>query len=141
MCLHSLEWRPSGLVEKELGRPLKEIFAEFSLEPLAAASISQVHEARTFNGEHMAVKVQRPGIKRIIDTDLEIMLQLAVSLEKHVQDLKNAQLVNLVKEFDLSIHKELNFSSEAANIRAFWKQPAQRSQCVCAFMLSQVQYR
>ncbi len=107
------------LVENELGRPLKELFAEFSQEPIAAASISQVHEARTPKGVHMAVKVQRPGIKHIIDTDLEIMLQLAASLEKHIQDLKNAQLVNLVKEFDLSIHKELNFSLEAANIERF----------------------
>lgn len=107
------------LVENELGRPLKELFAEFSQEPIAAASISQVHEARTSKGVHMAVKVQRPGIKHIIDTDLEIMLKLAASLEKHVQDLKNAQLVNLVKEFVLSIHKELNFSSEAANIERF----------------------
>ena len=108
-----------GWIEKELGRPLGELFEDFSAEPIAAASMAQVHEATTIDGDHVAVKVQRPGIRRMIDTDLEIMHQLAVSLAKHVPDLGHADLVNIVNEFDQSIHRELSFSTEASSIERF----------------------
>ena len=107
------------LIEKELGKPVNELFSEFSSTPLASASIAQVHRAITQEGEEVAVKLQRPGIKRIIDSDLEIMSQLALALEKHVSDLSNSNLVNIVREFDLSIHKELSFSTEASNLERF----------------------
>ncbi len=107
------------LIENELGRPIEEIFSEFSSTPIASASIAQVYKATTTEGEQLALKLQRPGIRRIIDTDLEIMSQLAAALEKHVSDLSNANLVNIVREFDISIHKELSFSTEASNIERF----------------------
>jgi len=107
------------LIEKELGKPVNELFSKFSSVPIASASIAQVHRATTQEGEEVAVKLQRPDIRRIIDTDLEIMNQLAAALEKHVSDLSNSNLVNIVREFDHSIHRELSFSSEASNLERF----------------------
>ena len=108
-----------ALIEKELGLAVEELFSKFSPHPIASASIAQVYKATTIEGEHVALKLQRPGIRRIIDMDLEIMSQLAAALEKHVSDLANSNLVNIVREFDLSIHKELNFSTEASNMERF----------------------
>jgi ubiquinone biosynthesis protein len=65
--------RAYALIEEELGAPVDELFAEFDPEPLAAASVAQVHEARTRDGERVAVKVQRPGIERVFRADIGIM--------------------------------------------------------------------
>ena len=108
-----------ALIEKEFGRPVEELFSEFSATPIASASIAQVYRATTLEGEKVALKLQRPGIRRTIDTDLEIMTQMAVALAKHVSDLSNSNLVNIVREFDMSIHRELSFSAEASNLERF----------------------
>lgn len=113
------EEKAIALIEDELGGPISEIFRDFSPVPVAAASIAQVHKATLIDGTKVAVKVQRPGIKRIIDTDMEIMFNLAVAIEKHVADMKSSNIVKILDEFDKSIHKELNFSIEATSIERF----------------------
>ena len=108
-----------SLIENELGKTISEIFKDFSSEPVAAASIAQVHKAILIDDEEVAVKVQRPGIDRIIETDLEIMFHLATVTEKHIEDLKSLNIIKIVEEFENSIRKELNFSIEASNIERF----------------------
>ncbi len=111
--------KAASLIEQELGKPISEIFDNFSSTPVAAASIAQVHKAILFEGEEVAIKVQRPGIDQIIDTDLEIMFHLATMMEKHVEGMKSFNIIKIVEEFDISIHKELNFSIEASNLERF----------------------
>ena len=108
-----------SLIEQELGKPISEMFDNFSSTPVAAASIAQVHKAILIEGEEVAIKVQRPGIDQIIDTDLEIMFYLATMMEKHVEGMKSFNIIKIVEEFDISIHKELNFSIEASNLERF----------------------
>ncbi|MBE9510322.1 MAG: AarF/ABC1/UbiB kinase family protein [Bacteroidetes bacterium] len=113
------EAKAVSLIEHELGKLIAEIFKNFSPTPVAAASIAQVHKATLIEGEEVAVKVQRPGIDRIIETDLEIMFHLATMMEKHVEEMKSFNIVKIVEEFEKSIHKELNFSIEASSIERF----------------------
>lgn len=107
------------LIEQELGKPISEIFKEYIPTPVAAASIAQVHKAILINGEEVAVKIQRPEIDQIVETDLEIMLHLATMMEKHVEGMKTFNLIEIVKEFESAIHKELNFSIEAISLERF----------------------
>ncbi len=107
------------IVEKELGKSLKEIFPVFTPQPVAAASIAQVHRAKLRGGEEVIVKIQRPGIEHIIKTDVEIMFHLATMLEKHVAESRYFNVAKIVEEFERSIRKELNFSIEGSNIDHF----------------------
>jgi len=74
-------------VESEFNKPLEELFVSFSETPVAAASIGQVHKAKLTDGEMVAVKVQRPGIKKIIEIDLEIMLHMATLVEGNIKEM------------------------------------------------------
>ena len=98
------------LIEKELGKPVAEIFGEYSPTPIASASIAQVHRASLLNGEEVAIKLQRPGIEQIIETDLEIMFDLAALMEKHIQKVGILHPVGIVEEFERSIKRELDFT-------------------------------
>jgi len=106
-------------VEHELRRPLEELFAEFSREPLASASIAQVHRAVLHDGDEVAVKVMRPGIERTVETDLEIMYSLAVLLEKYIEGMDILNPVGVLREFERSIRKEIDFTIEASHIERF----------------------
>jgi ubiquinone biosynthesis protein len=108
-------------VESELRRPVEEIFVEFGEVPLAAASIAQVHAATLKNGERVAVKVQRPGIERIIQNDVSILRGFAILLEKYVPESRIFNPVGLVEEFFHSTIFELDFLVEANNIRRIKK--------------------
>ena len=101
------------LVEAELGRPLAEIFAEFDDEPLGSASIGQVHRARLPSGEQVVVKIQRPGVREKVESDLRLLHEL-VRLTGgflHKQGLANPQ--DVVEAFERSMTKELDYTSEA----------------------------
>jgi ubiquinone biosynthesis protein len=108
-----------NLIEEELGRPVSEIFANYSSSPIASASIAQVHRATLLDGEKVAIKVQRPGIEQIIETDLEIMLHLATLMERHIQEMDILHPVAVVEEFERSIKREIDFNIEAAAIERF----------------------
>ncbi|MEK6970004.1 MAG: AarF/UbiB family protein [Nanoarchaeota archaeon] len=103
------------IIEEELGQPLTKIFKKFDPKPLATASIAQVHKAVLKSGAVVAVKVQRPNIKKIIDADLDVLFHIAQSLEQHFSHIRNYHPVNVVIEFALWTRKELNFELEAKN--------------------------
>ena len=105
-----------AIISAEFGKPCKEIFQHFDTTPFASASIGQVHRARLKNGEEVAVKVQRPGIRRIIEADLEIMHYLAALMENNIQEVAFFRPVRIVEEFAKTLEKELDYTIEAANI-------------------------
>ena len=100
----------------ELGNAPEEIFSDFDDTPVASASIGQVHRATTHDGESVAVKIQRPGVKRIIEVDLEIMLHLATLAERHIEEMAFHRPVKIVEEFARSLERELDYSIEAGSM-------------------------
>ncbi|WP_038056088.1 ABC1 kinase family protein [Thermodesulfobacterium hydrogeniphilum] len=107
------------IVETQLKRPLNELFSFFEEKPLAAGSLAQVHRAKTKNGEEVVVKVQRPGIKKIIETDIHILYDLASLLERRFPELKYYEPTKIIEEFAKTIRKELDFVREGRNIERF----------------------
>ena len=107
------------IIEAELQHPIEELFEIFKEKPLASASIGQVHKATLMNGEQVAVKVQRPGIQRVIEVDLEIMLHLATLMERHVEELALHRPVKIVEEFARTLEKEIDYDIEATNSERF----------------------
>ena len=107
------------VVETELKRPLSEVFADFEPEPQGAASVAQVHKARLYNGEQVAVKIIRPGIDRIIQKDIRLMYYFAGKLEKWFDVARLLGAVNLVQEFERTIFRELDMYIEAGSIEKF----------------------
>lgn len=107
------------IIEAELHRPLDRVFARFDPTPLAAASIGQVHRAALLDGDEVVVKVQRPGIRSVIEVDLEILLHLATLVEKHVEGGKVQRPTRVVEEFARSIEQELDYLIEAKHLEKF----------------------
>ncbi len=110
------------VIRSGTGQFPEELFQHFEQTPLAAASIGQVHKAQLRDAEEVAVKVQRPGIRRIIEVDLEIMLHLAALMERHVEELENQHPTRIVEEFARSLEKEINYTIEATHIERFGRQ-------------------
>lgn len=108
-------------IRGELGAAPEELFRDFSREPLAAASIGQVHTAKLRDGTPVVVKVQRPGIRRKIELDLAIMRYIANKLELHDQELARFQPVRVVDEFAYSLRRELDYTCEGGNLMRFAK--------------------
>lgn len=106
----------SKIIESELGAPPEDIFEFFEKAPLASASIGQVYRATLKDGEEVAVKVQRPGIKKIIEVDLEIMLHLATLMERHIEEMSLHQPVKIVEEFARTLEKEIDYTIEATSM-------------------------
>lgn len=100
------------------GNPFKSI----EEIPLASASIGQVHRAILKNGENVAVKIQRPGISKLIEVDLEILLHLATLMEHHIEDLSFFRPVKIVQEFATTLEKELDYTLEASSMLRVTKQ-------------------
>lgn len=108
-----------AVIEKELARPLDEVFSEFDSNPVAAASVGQVHVARLFSGEKVAVKIIRPGIDKRISADIRLMYRLAAGLEKSFEAARIVGVLNLVREFERVIFRELDMLIEAGSIEKF----------------------
>jgi ubiquinone biosynthesis protein len=106
-------------IQQELGYPAEELFAEFSTKPLAAASIAQVHRGKLRSGEEVVFKVRRPGIVKIVETDIDVLMGLAYLIEQHVPTVALYDPVGLVKEFRRSIMRELNFTREGRTVDRF----------------------
>lgn len=104
-----------ALIEKGLGKPTDEVFAEFSLAPLASASIAQVHAARLINGRDVVVKVIRPNIEPTIAQDIALMRGVARLLEAFWEDGRRLRPVEVVNDYERTIFDELDLQREAAN--------------------------
>jgi ubiquinone biosynthesis protein len=108
-----------GVIESELKRPLVEIFATFEPVALAAASVAQVHLAGLKSGEKVAVKIIRPGIDKKIREDIGLMYYFAEKIESSSEIGRTVGAVNLVKEFERNIFRELDMYTEAGSIARF----------------------
>src|SRR3989344_6603731 len=108
------------IIEKEFGQHLSKLFLKFDSEPIAAASVGQVHKAMLNNGKVVAVKVQRPNIEKIFETDIQLLYHLAHLVEKHYPELKDYNLMEIVKEFEEYTKNELDYLVEARNIDTFY---------------------
>jgi ubiquinone biosynthesis protein len=106
-------------IQRELGYPVEEVFVEFFPIPLAAASIAQVHRARLRSGEDVVVKIRRPGIRLLVETDLDILTGLAYLIENHAPALAIYDPLGVVKEFRRTIGREMDFSREGHTIDRF----------------------
>jgi len=104
------ELRPQ--VEEDLGAPLEEIFAEVETIPLAAGSLAQVHRATLKDGTKVVLKIQRPGIRPKIESDMRLIAHLASLVEKHVPELAAYHPQRVVQQFVKSLQNELNFMTE-----------------------------
>ena len=106
-------------LERELNGRVEALFAEFDPQPLAAGSLGQVHRARHFDGTPLAVKIRRPHIVRDVERDLELMLELAGMVERHLPEAEIFDPVGLVTQFARSIRREMNFLREARTVEEF----------------------
>ena len=104
-----------AIIEKDLGASLASLFASFDPEPMAAASIAQVHRAVLNDGREVMVKVQRPNIENIIERDISILRGIAQLIDVHVHELQSYNVPGIVDEFSRTISKELDFFIEASN--------------------------
>lgn len=106
-------------IQRELGRPVNELFREFDRNRLASASIAQTYRATLLNGQQVCIKIQRPGIEKKIELDLSLMNFFASRMQRNNEELEAINLVGVVKEFGKTIKRELDFRHEAASVIRF----------------------
>lgn len=108
-------------VEKSLGRKVEEVFKEIEDKPIGTASIGLVYRAKLISGEKVVLKVKRPNIDRLIETDLSILIFLATQAERATDDIKFLGFSNVLEDFSYSLQSELNFNVEALNCQKLKK--------------------
>lgn len=106
-----------SVFESEFGIKPREVFAEFSTEPLAVASLGQVHSARLQNGDDVVVKIQRPGIREQVISDLNALEAAAKLLDEFIDTAQRLGLLQMVDEFRRTFLLELDYMQEAQNLR------------------------
>lgn len=111
--------KAAAVIESELGKPISEIFREIDTQAIAAASLAQVYNATLFSGEQVVVKVQRPGIEEVVNTDLDIMFDLARTAQEHTEIGYRHDVAELAQEFAYGLRGELDFRREARNAEQF----------------------
>lgn len=116
-----------ALLEKELGVPVSTAFAHFEAEPLAAASIAQVHRARLESGEEVVVKLQRPGLDERLRADLDLLATIAGLVEENVPELRAFKPVAAIEAFGQGLRLETDFGNELRNIERFRRQFAEEA--------------
>jgi ubiquinone biosynthesis protein len=104
-----------AMVERTFGKPLSELFAAFDSIPLAAASIAQVHAATLKNGDEVVVKVLRPGMREVIDLDLEVLDALAELADEYWIEARPVRPIEVVQEYRKTVTDELDLMREAGN--------------------------
>lgn len=104
-----------SLIETALGQPVSELFSSFEVEPLASASVAQVHEATMFDGRDVVVKVIRPGISKTIRKDVDLLFTLARLVHGVWAEGRRLRPVEVVAEYEQTIFDELDLRKEAAN--------------------------
>ena len=114
------EQQAKDIVESELKGKVENLFAWFEPKPFASASMAQVHQATLKSGERIVLKIQRPNIREVIFEDIKVMYTIAAVLEKRIPSLKSFDPVGLVKNFEESILKELDFINESINVQRFY---------------------
>lgn len=107
--------KAASIIEEALEQPVDQLFAEFSSEPLASASVAQVHAATLHSGEEVVVKVVRPDIEPTIRQDIALLFVLARFIERNFADGKRLRPVEIVEEYQHTILDELDLQREAAN--------------------------
>jgi ubiquinone biosynthesis protein len=112
------------IVQSELKAPIDELFQSFDQEPLATASMAQVHRAVLRDGTEVAVKVQRPGVRQRIEIDLEVLREVARFAARHTALGARYGLEQMVRELEVSLNQELDFRLEAENTRLIGRQIA-----------------
>ncbi len=108
-----------AIIERELGKKINDAYAEFEIEPVAAASLGQVYRARLHSGEEVAVKVQRPNLEGTIAGDIVILKKVAKFAERFPQLNENADWAGMLREFDVTIHEEMDYAAEGRNAERF----------------------
>ena len=104
-----------AIIETSLGQPVSELYARFEAQPLASASVAQVHEATLHSGEEVVVKVVRPDIESTIRQDIALMFTLARLVARYVPQGRRLRPVEVVADYELVILDELDLAREAAN--------------------------
>lgn len=108
-----------AILTEELGAGPDELFARFDREPIAAASIGQVHAAELTDGRQVVVKVQRPNVQRVVQEDLAILADVARVAEERSEFLRRNRVSDLMREFAWTLRQELDYRNEARNIERF----------------------
>ena len=108
------------VVETELKGKVENLFAWFEPVPFASASMAQVHKVTLHSGKRVALKIQRSGIYDVIIDDIKVMYKIADVLERRMPSLKSFDPIGLVKNFEDSILKELDFINESINVQRFY---------------------
>lgn len=103
------------IIEQALGKPVTELFAEFDAEPLASASIAQVHPVTLIDGRKAVAKVVRPGIRRQLKRDIDLLKAIAGLAERYWENAENVRPLEIVREFETFVFDELDMQREAAN--------------------------
>jgi ubiquinone biosynthesis protein len=103
------------VIERALDAPLSEHFASFDIQPLASASVAQVHGATLQDSTEVVVKVLRPGIEKVIEQDLQLLYQLARLAQRHWPNARRLRPLEVVDDYDKTIHDELDMMREGAN--------------------------
>lgn len=110
------------ILEEGIDCDLNEVFSDFDVEPVAAASMAQVHRARlASNGEHVAVKIQRPGLQKVVDADFDILLWMAKQAHERIDDLRPVNLPGVMDAMREGLERELDFRREAKSLAYFSK--------------------